>query len=75
VDQAEAGIEVELTRRERPGAALVSSEKSDRLRGRGSHFGATYRKFLEKYSIEEIGLEDEFIVSRRDKSSGREVSL
>ena len=75
VDQAEAGIEVELTRRGRRVAVLVSSQKFDRLRGKGSHFGETYRKFLEKYSIKEIDLEDDFIVSRRDKSPGRKVSL
>jgi len=75
VDQAEAGIEVELTRRGRPVAVLVSRHKFDRLQGKGLHFGETYRKFLQKYSVKEIGLEDDFIVSMRDKSSGRKVSL
>ena len=75
VDQAEAGIEVELTRRGRAVAVLVSRQKFDRLRGKGSHFKETYRKFLEKYSVKGIGLEDDFIVSMRDKSSGRKVSL
>src|SRR5215471_7875082 len=75
VDQAEAGIEVELTRRGRAVAVLVSRQKFDRLRGKGSHFRETYRKFLEKYSAKGIGVEDEFIVSMRDKSTGRKVSL
>jgi hypothetical protein len=37
-------------------AVLVSHEKFDRLRGKGSHFRETYRKFLEKYSVKGIGL-------------------
>jgi len=75
VDQAEAGDEVELTRRGRPVAVLVSRQRFDRLQGKGSHFGETYRKFLEKYSVKEIGLEDDFSVSMREKSTGRKVSL
>lgn len=75
VDQAESGVDVELTRRGRPVAVLVSRQKFDRLRGKGSHFSETYRKFLEKYSVKEIGLEEDFIVSMRDKGAGRKVSL
>jgi len=75
VDQAEAGIEVELTRRGRAVAVLVSRQKFDRLRGKGLHFRETYRKFLEKYSVKGIGLEDDLVLSLRDKSTGRKVSL
>ena len=66
---------MELTRRGRPVAVLISRQKFDRLRGKGSHFGETYRKFLEKYSIKDIGLEDDFILSMRDKNTGCKVSL
>src|SRR5438093_6140383 len=60
VDQAEAGVEVELTRRGQPVAVLVSRREFERLRGKRLHFGDAYRKFLEKYSLDEIGLEDGF---------------
>jgi len=75
VDQAESGVEVELTRRGRPVGVVVSRQKFDRLRGKGSHFRETYRKFLEKYSVKEIGREDDVIVSMRSKGAGRKVSL
>ena len=75
VDQAESGVEVELTRRGRAVAVLVSRQELDRLRGKGSHFREMYRKFLEKYSVKGIGLENDFIVSMRDISTGRKVSL
>jgi prevent-host-death family protein len=75
VDQAEAGVEVELTRRGRPVAVLISRREFDRLRGKRLHFGETYRKFVEKHSLKEIGVEDDFGASTRDKSTGRKVSL
>jgi prevent-host-death family protein len=58
VEQAEAGVEVELTRRGRPVAVLVSRREFGRLRGKRLHFGDAYKKFLEKHSLEEIGVED-----------------
>lgn len=39
------------------------------------HFSDAYRKFLERYSLEEIGVESDFGVSTRDRSTGRKVSL
>ena len=75
IDEVEAGVEVELTRRGRPVAVLISRQKFDRLQGKRSHFAETYRNFLEKYSLNEIGLEHDFSVSTRDKGTGRKVSL
>ena len=75
VDEAESGIEVELTRRGQPVAVLVSRREFERLRGRRLHFSDAYRKFLEGHSLEEIGVEDEFAVSTRDRTTGRKVSL
>ena len=75
VDQAEAGIEVELTRRGRPVAVLISRRELDRLRGKRLHFRETYREFLGKHSFRDIGVADDFAASTRDKSTGRRVSL
>lgn len=75
VDEAEAGVEVELTRRGQPVAVLVSHREFERLRGKHSHFSDAYRKFLEKYSLEEVGVEDDFSASTRDRTTGRKVSL
>jgi prevent-host-death family protein len=75
VEQAEAGLEVELTRRGRPVAVVVSTREFDRLRSKRRHFTDAYRNFLEKYSLKEIGLEEDFAVFTRDKTAGRKVSL
>ena len=75
VDEAESGIAVELTRRGQPVAVLVSSREFERLRGKRLHFSDAYKKFLERHSLEEIGVESDFVVSTRDKTTGRKVSL
>jgi prevent-host-death family protein len=75
IDQAESGVEVELTRRGQPVAVVVSSREFERLRGRRLHFADAYRRFLKKYSLEEIGVESGFAVSTRDRTTGRKVSL
>ena len=75
VDQAEAGIEVELTRRGQPVAVLVSWREFERLRGRRLHFRDAYKKFLESHSLETVGLDDGFAAAARDKTTGRKVTL
>ena len=60
VDQAEAGVEVELTRRGQPVAVLVSCREFERLRGKRVHFRDAYKKFLESHSLEEIGVDKDF---------------
>lgn len=75
VDQAESGVEVELTRRGQPVAVVVSSREFERLRGKRQHFRDAYRRFLDKHSLEEIGIDDSFAASTRDKTFGRKVSL
>jgi prevent-host-death family protein len=74
VDQAEAGVEIELTRRGQPVAVLVSRREFERLRGKRLHFSDAYRKFLARHPLEEIG-EDDFAASTRDRKTGRKVSL
>ena len=75
IDEAEAGIAVELTRRGEPVAVVVSLREFERLRGKRRHFGDAYRKFLEAYSLEEIGVEEDFAASTRDRTAGRKVIL
>ena len=75
IDEAEAGVEVELTRRGQPVAVVVSLRQFERLQGRPSNFSVAYRRFLEKYSLEKIGVDRDFAVSIRDRTTGRNVSL
>lgn len=75
VDQAEAGVEVELTRRGRPVAIVVSCHMFERLRGRRRHFADAYRAFIKRYPLKDIGLDDNLATSTRDKTIGRKVVL
>ena len=74
IDQAEAGREVELTRRGRPVAVVVSCHEFDRLRGKERHFADAYKRFLEKFSPADIGLDNDFAAAR-DRTAGRKVPL
>jgi len=38
-------------------------------------FADAYRKFLDKYSLQAIGLEKDFAAVTRDNSTGRNVSV
>jgi prevent-host-death family protein len=75
VDQAEAGLEIELTRRGKPVAALVSLRQLAQLRGERPRFNERYKTFLKKYSLKEVGFEEGLFEATRDRSVGRKVSL
>lgn len=75
VDQVEAGHEVELTRRGKPVAAVVSLRELERLRGQRVSFAAAYRRFRKAYPPSEVGLTAAELASMRDPSLGRKVAL
>src|SRR5207247_3823320 len=75
VDEAEAGLEIELTRRGKPVAVVVSLRQLERLRGGRPRFSDVYKAFLSKLSLEDIDLENDFFRFVREKSVGRKVSL
>ena len=75
VDQAEAGLTVELTRRGKPVAVVVSLREFERSRTDRARFGEAYRHFLDKHVLKDIGLEPDFVTPLRDKELGRKVSL
>jgi prevent-host-death family protein len=75
VDHAEAGQEIELTRRGKPVAVVVSLRELERLRTDRPRFADAYKSFLRRYSLDEVGLEENFFDSIREKSGGREVAL
>ncbi|MDA1093127.1 MAG: type II toxin-antitoxin system prevent-host-death family antitoxin [Acidobacteria bacterium] len=74
VDQAEAGLEVELTRRGEPVAVVLSYREVERLRGKRPRFRDVYNRFRDKYSLDQVGLEDDF-ANVRDAGTGRQVSV
>jgi prevent-host-death family protein len=75
VDQAEAGAEVELTRRGRPVAVVVSRRTFERLREKGRQFSDAYEGYLGRFSLDEIGLDPGDLTAARDTTSGRQVTL
>ncbi len=75
VDEAEAGRAIELTRRGRPVAVVVSHQTFERLRGHRRQFADAYRVFLERHSLSDIGLDDDVWAATRDKAVGRNVGL
>ena len=75
VDQAEAGGEIELTRRGHAVAVLISPRQLERLRNDRPRFVDAYKAFLRKHSLEDIGIESDVFQSARKRDSGRKVSL
>ena len=75
VDQAEAGQVIELTRRGKAVAVVVSLREFERLRGARARFSDVYREFLTNHDLREVGLDEGFPAVARDKSSGRKVDL
>ena len=75
VDQAEAGQEIELTRRGKPVAVVLSLRELERLRGERTSFGEAYRRFLQAHPLREVGLEEGYFESARDREQGRKVSM
>jgi prevent-host-death family protein len=75
VDQAEAGQEIELTRRGKPVAVVVSLRELEKLRRKPTRFRETYKRFLKTHPLKEIGLDPDFFESGRERDSGRKVAL
>lgn len=75
LDDVEAGKEIELTRRGRAVAVVISAEKYAALRSEQSSFGEAYRAFTSRYALDEIGLDSDAFDSVRDPAPGRRVRL
>ena len=75
VDQAEAGQEIELTRRGKAVAVVVSLREFARLRGERAPFGDAYRRFLTTHQLSDVGLDEAVLAVPRDAAPGRKVSL
>ena len=75
VAEAEAGREIELTRRGLTVAVVTSVQAFERLRGARRQFGETCRAFREQHPLDEIGLDDNFPIATRDRTEGRNVIL
>ncbi len=75
LDDVEAGKEIELTRRGRTVAIVISSKKCEALRREQANFAAGYHAFVDWHLVAEIGLEADFFESLRDQATGHKVRL
>lgn len=75
VDQAAAGQEIELTRRGKPVAVVVSLGEFARLRGERSRFTDAYRRFLATHVLRDVGVDEGYFEATRGREAGRTVPL
>ena|SRR5688572_15624415 len=75
LDEVESGSNVELTRRGRAVAVMVSVDEYERLRAERVDFKDAYARFLKRHRLTEVGVVKNFAKRVRDRSSGRKVEL
>lgn len=79
VDEAQSGSEVQLTRRGKAVAVMVSVEAYERLKLQRGSFGEAYQAFREKYPAGRTAGEQvagpKYFRRLRDRSRGRKVEL
>jgi len=75
VHEAEAGVPVELTRRGKPVAVVVSVHEYQRLTGQRPDFMESYRAWRVEHDVDNLDLDpDEIFGDLRDPSPGREFN-
>lgn len=72
LDSVERGEEVEITRRGRPVAVVVSLAEYERLKGTRVGFAETFARWRAEVRDEDL-VPDEFFAGLRDRSPGRRV--
>ena len=64
---------VELTRRGKPVAVMLSIQEYKRLSAPQASFWDAYSAFREQVNLQELGIEPDAFAGLRDRSPGREV--
>ena len=72
VHEVERGAPVELTRRGRPVAVIVSLRQFQRLASSQNDFWTALERFRSSVDVEHLGIEPEVFEGVRDPSPGRE---
>ena len=78
VDEAEAGAEVQLTRRGRPVAVVLSVAEYENLKYRRAKFGEAFAAFRDRFPADSQasqGISRRDLRGLRDRSAGRKVEL
>lgn len=72
VHEVERGAAVELTRRGRPVAVILSRQEYERLTGKEVGFGEALEAFRRKHDIAALDITPDIFPGPRDRSPGRE---
>jgi len=75
VDEAQAGSEVQLTRRGQPVAVVVSVEQFERMKSERVAFTESYRDFRRRFPAGRVGVGASYFKGLRERSHGRKVDL
>ena len=75
VDEVEAGSEVEITRRGKKVAVVMSAARYARLRGERVAFMTAYEMFRAGHDLADAGLERSFARGLRQRDVARPVKL
>lgn len=75
IDEVESGEDVELVRRGKKVAVLVSPARYARISGERTAFGDAYDAFMSNRDPETFGFESGVLESSRDRTPGRRVEL
>lgn len=75
IRDVESGSPVELTRRGKPVAVLLSLDEYQAVSGERISFTEAYKRFREEYDLNELGFTKEYFEDLRDRSEGRKVEL
>lgn len=75
VDEVEAGSDVELTRRGKKVAIVMSAARYARLRGERVAFATAYETFRAGHDLAEAGLDRSWARGLRQRDVGRKVLL
>ncbi len=75
IDEVEAGEDVEIVRRGKKVAMLVSPARYARMAGEKTAFGDAYDAFMKGRSEKSFGFEPNELEGSRERSPGRAVKL
>lgn len=75
VDEVLGGEDIEITRRGKRVAVVMSVARFARLRGDRVAFATAYESFLREHDLAQTGIEPGWAVGLRDADPGRRVKL
>jgi prevent-host-death family protein len=75
IDEVEAGEDIEIVRRGKKVAVLVSPARYARMAGEKTAFGDAYDAFMRGRDPKTFGLDPEEMDESRDRSPGRAANL